>query len=99
MAQDGLQFSSLVTATSTGVATSYGFRARSFLLINDTTSQSGFVDVTGGSSVLATSSAGYRLGPLQVLGPFVSAHPNAFWSGFSAKTSDGTVTIRPLALG
>ena len=108
MAQDGCQFSGIVTATSTGVlvpfinATSTGaqnaFRAHMVSVINITTSQGRFIDFTGGGAVIATSSLGYPIIASQTLPLLMAVSPNQFWSGFSTKTSDGSMLLKVLAL-
>lgn len=102
MAQDGLQAAGTVTATTTG-ATSvvFPFRA-SCLQITSATSAGCFVDITGGVSVLATTSNGYPMAAGEKLPvPLSGGQPRmpGYYTGFSVLAISGTsATVRYIAL-
>lgn len=103
MAQDGLQNAGTITATtSAAISVAFTFRA-SDIQITAATSGGAFVDITGGVSVLATTSAGYPLAPGEVLNvPLSGSQPRrpGCFSGFSILGQAGvTSTVRYIALG
>ena len=102
MAQDGLQYGAVLTATSSGLVgtsvQSYGFRASQFRCTATSTGAGlTYVDFTG---AVATTSTGY---PLNV-GETFQGYPSprnltGFYTGISAITSAGVTTmLRVVAL-
>lgn len=99
--QFGNQASGTITATTTGaVAVSFGFQAVAFQVVA-ATSGGCFVDLTGGQTVLATTSASYPLAPNEkVTWPLAgTVRQPAGNIGFSILgTTGATSTVRFLAM-
>jgi len=87
---DGLQSAGSITVTtSAGIAVSFGNKMTNIFLRNDGAGAA-CIDITGGASVVATTSAGFNLKSSETL-TIAPAGPGRFYTGFSAIVS-GTTT-------
>ena len=98
MALDGLEFAATLTVTSSGVAQAYGFRALTFLVVNDGTTTS-WIDFTQGATITAATSLSTSF-PLKSGETLTrTARDNAYYTGLSAIQASGSTsaTLRVLA--